>query len=120
MPAAGGPDLDLDRRCAAHVVSWSAIAVDERDELGGVGAAQHGDKLVPFDSIAREVEGMVIEHVRVSERESSRRRPIVIASRPSAGEHEHREHGGDGDEQRAGQWFTWWSERNTVHPSDAA
>lgn len=106
MPAAGGPDLDLDRRCAAHVVGWSAIAVDERDELGGVGAAQHGDKLVPFDPIAREVEGMAIERARVSERESFRRRLFAIASRPGAGEHEHGERGGDDAEQRAGQWFT--------------
>jgi len=106
MPAAGGPDLDLDRRRAAHTVSRNAVAVDERDELRGVGAAQHGDELVPSDSIARVVERVVIERARVIECESLRQRPFAIASRPSAGKHEDRERGRGNAEQRADQWFT--------------
>jgi hypothetical protein len=98
--------LDLDRRRAAHAVSRSAVAVHERDELGGVRATQDGDEREPLDPIASEVQGVVIETARVSERESLRLRPFAIASRPDAGEREHRDRACGGAEQWADQWFT--------------
>jgi hypothetical protein len=70
--------LNLDGGSAAHVVVRQALAVDERDEVGGVGPAQHSDEPMALDSVAGEVERMIVELARVLERDSRRGRRFSI------------------------------------------
>ncbi len=125
IPSAGWPDLDLDRRRTPQVTGRSAVAVDERDELGRVGATQHGDERVPFDAVAREEQRVFVEPSSVVQREPTPRPRLRLrlrlADRPCTGaRQDKRRERGCSDNEKPVQWFTWCSEMNAVQPSDAA
>ena len=90
------------------VVGGRAVAVDERDEIGRVRAAEHCDEREALRSIACEVEGVILERVGVRERESARRSrlPISGSGAPGAGEQENGGHRCDATQQQTRQSLT--------------